>query len=40
MMIAQQELTLLIHHAVRSLTRLVFITLQLVYHSTMTSLDL
>jgi len=38
--IAQQELTLLIFHTIRSLIRLVFITLHLVYYSTMTSLDL
>jgi len=38
--IAQQELTLLIFHTIRSLIRLVFITSHLVYYSTMTSLDL
>jgi len=38
--IAQQELTFSIHHTIRSLTRLVFITSHLVYYSTMTSLDL
>jgi len=39
-LIAQQELTLLIFHTIRSLIRLVFITSHLVYYSTMTSLDL
>ena len=38
--LAQQELTLSIFHAVRSLIRLVFIASHLVYYSTMTSLDL
>jgi len=38
--IAQQELTLSTFHTIRSLIRLVFITSHLVYHSTMTSLDL
>jgi len=38
--IAQQELTLLIFHTVRSLIRLVFIASHLVCYSTITSLDL
>jgi len=38
--IAQQELTLSIFHAMRSLIRLVFITSHLAHYSTMTSLDL
>jgi len=38
--VAQQELTLLMHHAVRSLIGLVFVASHLVFYVTMTSLDL
>jgi len=37
---AQQELTLSIFHTICSLIRLVFVASDLVYYSTMTSIDL